>query len=232
MHYNYYRTYNPLTGRYIQSDPLGLAAGFNTYSYVGSNALGKIDPLGLSKSGEPVELNLFAKSTHFYTASLNLTHPKSIDKLFPDIFTVAGHMSHLQIDDNRLCNANKNDGMCALLPARTMYLSNSTNNVDNFIDLINKSNYKKGMSIFLAGCHSGENEKDANAFARVLSKKLNVPVVGVIHWAMFKNDNTLGFFNTGKVYGTDDNSTSYISTNNGQPKYRVFYPNGTFKNLN
>ena len=47
LHYNYYRTYNPLTGRYIQSDPLGLAAGFNTYSYVGSNPLGAIDPLGL-----------------------------------------------------------------------------------------------------------------------------------------------------------------------------------------
>lgn len=47
LHYNYYRTYNPQTGRYMQSDPLGLAAGANTYNYVGNNPLNAVDPLGL-----------------------------------------------------------------------------------------------------------------------------------------------------------------------------------------
>ena len=47
LHYNYYRTYNPETGRYMQSDPIGLAAGANTYNYVGGNPLNGIDPLGL-----------------------------------------------------------------------------------------------------------------------------------------------------------------------------------------
>ena len=32
-HYNYRRDYNPATGRYIQSDPIGIDGGVNTYGY-------------------------------------------------------------------------------------------------------------------------------------------------------------------------------------------------------
>jgi RHS repeat-associated protein len=47
LHYNSMRDYDPRIGRYIQSDPLGIRAGTNTYGYVSANPLSRSDSLGL-----------------------------------------------------------------------------------------------------------------------------------------------------------------------------------------
>ena len=54
--YNYFRYYEPGTGRYVTSDPIGLEGGNGTYVYADTNPVKNIDSLGLTAISPPIPL--------------------------------------------------------------------------------------------------------------------------------------------------------------------------------
>jgi RHS repeat-associated protein len=57
LYYNWFRQYDPTTGRYTQPDPLGVADGPSRYAYVGNDPLQQVDPNGLTVGFTPLPPN-------------------------------------------------------------------------------------------------------------------------------------------------------------------------------
>jgi RHS repeat-associated protein len=51
LHYNYFRDYDPATGRYVESDPIGLRGGVSTFGYVNQSPANEFDSFGLEGVG-------------------------------------------------------------------------------------------------------------------------------------------------------------------------------------
>jgi len=49
--YNFFRDYDPVTGRFTQSDPIGLQGGPATYAYADNSSINKLDRYGLDTCG-------------------------------------------------------------------------------------------------------------------------------------------------------------------------------------
>lgn len=69
--YNWHRFYDASLGRYIQSDPIGLDGGINTYAYAGGNPLMFVDPMGLGFASVVSEATGGCSSNSFAQDVLN-----------------------------------------------------------------------------------------------------------------------------------------------------------------
>jgi RHS repeat-associated protein len=90
-YHNGFRDYDPSLGRYLESDPIGLRGGINTYAYTSNNPIAGSDRFGLA------DANLYnCKDPAGGTKESGLANQWND----PDFYTVAGHSHSDQYSAN------------------------------------------------------------------------------------------------------------------------------------
>jgi len=107
LHYNYFRYYNPQTGRYITPDPIGLEGGVNLFAYTSNNPVIFVDLFGLCPAGTheatPDEIGKILKAARdiagqglsYKDIRCNQFVARSINKSFPGALAEEYHTSQI-----------------------------------------------------------------------------------------------------------------------------------------
>ena len=80
LHYNFHRHYDPTTGRYTSSDPIGLSGGFNPHNYVRRPDT-QTDPLGLSACSPRVSRNAALNQAKRDLGIPRSQHPDEVNRV-------------------------------------------------------------------------------------------------------------------------------------------------------
>ncbi|WP_201800051.1 RHS repeat domain-containing protein [Andreprevotia sp. IGB-42] len=140
-HYNYFRDYDPSTGRYVQSDPIGLKGGsFSTYSYVSGNPIQMLDFYGLDQ-------NLFSPvrdPTQYAGAQADMDPTDGVLKIY-------AHGDADKVQGNYRCPIARPE-KC---PARLL----DEYDPKKLADLIRSDpEYKDAKEVQILACHVGEKD--------------------------------------------------------------------------
>jgi RHS repeat-associated protein len=120
------RYYDPITGRWLSKDRIGIAGGLNQYVFCRNNPVNRRDPFGL------VDLNLFDKNSTSWK--------KANGYNIQSVYTVAGHGKW----------ANPNDKIADVIGDSKEFTAKE------LVDKMYKQGYRDGQDVWIITCNSAK----------------------------------------------------------------------------